>query len=104
MTSSPEFQANLGNLETDAANMLKDLSELTAKLKEVGKQQASQLRDEALAHLSQEFQALQGRLLSLTGDSQKLMTQIDKSVRANPYVYIAGALGLGVLVGKALRS
>jgi ElaB/YqjD/DUF883 family membrane-anchored ribosome-binding protein len=94
----------LKGLESDAAKMMQDLGQLSAKLKDIGKAKAGELSEEALAQLSEQIAALQGRVQTLGTDSKQLMDQIDKSVRANPYLYIAGALGLGVLLGKARRS
>lgn len=91
-------------LQADAAKMLDDLSTISAKLKDVGKQKAEELSSEAVAQLQEQLKTLQEKLGTLSKDSEQVLQAIDKSVRANPYLYIAGALGVGILVGKALRS
>jgi ElaB/YqjD/DUF883 family membrane-anchored ribosome-binding protein len=91
-------------LQADAAKMLDDLSSLSAKLKEVGKAKAEELGGEAITQLNDQLKILQEKLGTLSKDSEQLLAQVDKSVKAHPYVYIAGALGLGIILGKALRS
>ncbi len=91
-------------LQADAARMLDDLSELSAKLKDVGKAKAEELGNEAVAQWNEQLKTLQEKLSSLSKDSEQALAQVDKSVRANPYLYIIGALGLGLLLGKVLRS
>lgn len=91
-------------LQADAARMLDDLSVLSAKLKDVGKAKAEELSGEAVAELNDQLKALREKMSTLSQDSEQILAQIDKSVRANPYLYIAGALGVGLLLGKALRS
>lgn len=91
-------------LQADAAKMLDDLSSISAKLKDVGKAKAEELSSEAVQQLHEQLKTLQDKLGTLSKDSGEVLAQIDKSVRANPYVYIAGALGVGLLLGKALRS
>ncbi len=91
-------------LQADAARMLDDLSVLSSKLKDVGKAKAEELGNEAVAQLNDQLKTLQEKLSSLSKDSEQVLAQVDKSVRASPYLYIVGALGLGVLLGKLLRS
>lgn len=91
-------------LQADAAKMLEDLSSLSNRLKEVGKAKAEDLGNEAVSQLNEQLKVLQEKMGSLSKDSEQLLSQIDKSVKANPYLYIAGALGLGIILGKVLRS
>lgn len=35
---------------------------------------------------------------------QKQVKAVDQSIRQNPYAYIAGALGLGIILGKSLTA
>ncbi len=91
-------------IEADAEKMMQDLSALSAKLKAVGKAKAEELSSDAVSALNDQLKTLQDKLGGLTKDSEQIIGQLDKSVRANPYLYIAGALGLGLLLGKILRS
>ncbi len=91
-------------LQADAAKMLDDLSAISSRLKDAGKSKAEELSGEAVTQLNEQLKVLQEKLGSLSKDSGEVLAQIDKSVRANPYLYIAGALGVGLLLGKALRS
>lgn len=103
-SKSEPTKERVETLQADAAKMLDDLSSLSAKLKAVGQAQAEEFGDDIIAQVHDQLKTLQDKLGSLTKDSEQLLSAVDKNVRANPYLYIAGALGLGVLLGKLLRS
>lgn len=92
------------SLEADAAKMMKELDGLVGKIKDLGKQKPDEIKDAAVNALNEQMKALQDKLGALTKEHQETLDKIDKSVRANPYLFILGALGLGLLVGKAMRS
>ena len=94
----------VAGLQADAIKMMGELSALSTRLRDASQQTAEGLGDEAVAQLNEQLSAIQDRLKTMTADSEKVLGQLDKSIRANPYVYLVGALGLGVLLGKALRS
>jgi ElaB/YqjD/DUF883 family membrane-anchored ribosome-binding protein len=104
MEHNPGPEARIRGLEADASQVMRELAELSAQLKDVARDQVGELSKDAAAQLDEQLKGLQARVQALGADSQQLLATVDKSVRANPYLYIAGALGLGVLLGKALRS
>jgi ElaB/YqjD/DUF883 family membrane-anchored ribosome-binding protein len=80
-------------LEADAQRMMRELSELTAKLKAVGDHSLDEAGRAAVDGLGKQLEELK------TG-----VAKLDKVVRANPWVFVLGALGLGWLLGKIRRS
>jgi ElaB/YqjD/DUF883 family membrane-anchored ribosome-binding protein len=95
--------ASVKTLEKDAATLMAELSRITEKLKTAAGAGAATAEAGAAA-LADELKALESRISLLSAESKKALTQLDQSVRTNPYLYILGALGLGFLLGKARRS
>jgi ElaB/YqjD/DUF883 family membrane-anchored ribosome-binding protein len=91
------------SLEKDAAALMAELSRLSEKLKAAASAGADTAQAGASA-LADELRTLESRVSVLSSESRKALTQLDQSVRTNPYLYILGALGLGFLLGKAKRS
>ncbi len=90
-------------LKEDASKVLDELGELTRRLGQVGKAKAGELGSETVADLARQLESLRTRVTSLTGEGKATLAELDRSVRANPYVYIMCALGLGMLLGKSRR-
>jgi ElaB/YqjD/DUF883 family membrane-anchored ribosome-binding protein len=91
---------NLLALRKDAAQMVQDLSELTGKLAETGKDFTGEIKDDLVQQLDKQLQELSTRMKSL-GDEVKADSQkVDQHLREHPYGYILGAVGLGFLLGK----
>ncbi len=90
-------------MKSDASAVMAELTELSRKLKEIGKTHAGEIKEETLSELHKQLGNIQQRVGALAGDSKETIAALDKSVRANPYLWIAGALGLGLLLGKARR-
>lgn len=97
-------KTKIAGLEADAAKMMSELDGLVGKLKELGKTDPNELKDAATEALTEQFKALQKKLGELTADHQETIAMLDKNVKAHPYMFILGALGLGILLGKAMRS
>ena len=97
-------QTAVHGLEADAAKMMKELDGLVGKIRELGKTKPDELKDAAVTALTDQMKALQQKLGNLTEEHKETLGKIDKSVRANPYLFILGALGIGLLLGKAMRS
>ena len=97
-------QAAVSGLEADATKMMKELDGLVGKIRELGKAKPDEIKDAAVSTLTEQMKALQQKLGALSQEHQETLAKVDKSVRANPYLFILGALGLGVLLGKAMRS
>lgn len=104
MTGSKGGQPEgLSGLEAEASKMMKDLDSLVGQLKELGQTAPGDLRDAATEALTAQFKVLQAKLGELTANHQETIAKVDRSVKAHPYLFILGALGLGVLLGKVMR-
>ena len=90
-------------LKADAAKVMEDLGTLTKTLADLGKGKADDLSAETIAGMEKQLRAIQDRATTVVGEGRKSLQDLDQSVRANPYIYILGALGLGMLLGKARR-
>ena len=97
-------KTGVAGLEADAAKMMSELDGLMSKIRDLGNAKPGEVKEAAAAALKEQMRALQDKLGTLAKDHEETLAKIDKSVRANPYLYIVGALGLGVLLGKATRS
>ena len=95
---------NLSGLEAEASKMMKDLDSLVGQLKELGQTAPGDLKDAATEALTAQLKILQAKLGEFTADHQEMIAKVDSSVKAHPYLFILGALGLGVFLGKAMRS
>jgi len=104
MAKSQNGSNDLKGLEADASKMINELNGLVGKIKELGAGSASDAKDAATEALTEQFKALQKKLGDLTEEHKDTIAKVDKSVRANPYLFILGALGLGFLLGKVMRS
>ncbi len=102
--SPQEKVDNLGHVETEAQKLQSDLQQLLTKIKTVSKTTGTATADATLQELSGQLEFLKKNLGQLSSQSTELVEQIDKNVRANPYLYILGAAGIGLLLGKAWRS
>jgi ElaB/YqjD/DUF883 family membrane-anchored ribosome-binding protein len=96
--------SEINGLEADATKMMKELDGLVGKIKELGAAKPDEMRDAAMKSLSDQLKSLQDRLGAFREENKETLAKIDQSVKANPYLYILGALGIGVLLGKAMRS
>lgn len=90
-------------LKDDAAKVMDELGDLSRRLGQLGKSKAEELGGETVADLARQLEAIRGRVTSLTGEGKATLAELDRNVRANPYVFIMCALGLGLLLGKARR-
>jgi len=103
MAQQPAADERIRALKDDASKMMDELADLSKKLGEVGKAKAGEIGAEAVGDIKEHMEMLQKRLASLSKEGRTAIAQLDESVRANPYVYIIAALGLGWLLGKARR-
>lgn len=91
-------------LQKDASRVLQEISELSAKLREVGTSKIEEVSSETVAILQKQLADLEATTATLNVEGKKILGNLDKSVKANPYLWILGALGLGLLLGKLVRS
>lgn len=91
-------------LQEDATRVLREISDLSAKLRAIGKEKMTEVSDETVTLLKQSLADLEEKAATLNLESRKMLEGLDKKVRANPYMFILGALGIGVLLGKLMGS
>ncbi len=91
---------DLNLLKAEASKIMDDLSQLGKVLTDVGEAKAGEVKQDMDKLLEQEFTAMKKRLESLSGQIAELAKGVDQHVHANPYLYILGAVGLGLLLGK----
>lgn len=99
-----QTQDKVSALQQDASRVLKEISELSARLREVGKEKISEVSEDTVSLLKNQLSALQAQASNISEESKELLAKLDKNVRTNPYTYIIAALGIGVLLGKLFRS
>jgi ElaB/YqjD/DUF883 family membrane-anchored ribosome-binding protein len=105
MEKSTEVRRDVDNLKDDATSVMAELSEIARSLRETGKEWTKELRDELGNRIDRDVETIKRKLGEIEELSKEYLTSADRHVRTNPYYYIAGSLGLGVLIGKFfLRS
>jgi ElaB/YqjD/DUF883 family membrane-anchored ribosome-binding protein len=91
-------------LRNDADKIVKDISKLSAELAEAGIEQTKIATDEVSQYTKEKMQELRQRML----DAEKLMstysTKMEDAVKAHPYAFLAGTVGIGWIIGKFLSS
>lgn len=97
-------QDRVKSLQKDASRVLQEISDLSSKLREVGASKLEEVSSETVAILQRQLAELEAKTAGLNIEGRKILGNLDKSVKANPYLYILGALGLGLLLGKSIRS
>lgn len=103
MAAKPKLNTNLVALRNDASKVIDDIQKLSAQLKAVGRERVTTASDELTEALENQMESLKERLVVLTDALQSYATTVDKHVTANPYPYIAGASGLGFLIGRVMN-
>ncbi len=100
--SSPS-QTNVEALKKDASQVLNNLTDLSRKLAEVGRERTGNLARGVSEHFEEDIERLRERIDLMSRDLQKLGQSLDSHVRTNPYLYVFGALGAGAILGKLFR-
>lgn len=91
-------------LKSDAEQMAKDLSELTAAIGSFGRENSERLTEEVVKKLEDQLDAVTTRIAALRGQVSVGAEKVDAHVKSNPYLYLLGAAGLGFFLGKILPS
>lgn len=82
-------EGNLKDLEAHAAKLMRDLDELTKRVRGAATEGGA---DSAAAALGEQLAGMKEHLKSL-----------DQSLKKNPWLFVLGATLLGFLLGKATR-
>lgn len=96
--------ANVENLKRDASQVLDNLTDLSRRLAEAGRERTCELAKDVSEHLEEDLEKLRQKLDVLNKELQTLGKSVDSHVRSNPYLYVMGALGAGAILGKIFRS
>ncbi|MGE0172643.1 MAG: hypothetical protein AB7T49_07660 [Oligoflexales bacterium] len=102
MAKKNQFKKDVDSLRDDAAGVMEELSDIAKSLKETGKEWSKEIREEMGDRLDRDIETIKRKLNELEDQSREYLEMADEHVRTNPYYYIAGSMGLGVLLGKLL--
>jgi len=103
--SSTLGDPRIQRLIDDAALMMDELASLSRKLGDLGQANgAGGNGHDVVGDLQEHFRAFSERMRGFSQESRKTVIGLDDNIRTNPYVFILCALGLGFLLGKAMRS
>lgn len=94
---------NVESLKRDASQVLDNLTDLSRRLAEAGRERTGEIAKDVSEHLEEDLARLRQKLDVLNKDLQKLGKSVDSHVRSNPYLYVMGALGAGAILGKIFR-
>jgi ElaB/YqjD/DUF883 family membrane-anchored ribosome-binding protein len=103
MAAKPKLNSNLVALRNDASRVIDDIQKLSAALKTTGRDRVETARADVIDALETQLETLKERLVNLTDTIQTYAMQVDKHVTANPYPYMAGATGIGFLIGRFFK-
>lgn len=103
MKTESALDPRIRALKDDTSKVLDDISSLSHTIAKFGATKAEDLSEDAVAALQKQLAAIRNRVSDIADESSKAFAQLDKNVRANPYVFILCALGLGFLLGKVRR-
>ena len=102
MAAHSKVKDSTNTMKDDAAKVANDLSELTDRISELGSEKAKYLTEELVRRFEDQIDDLSARLSVLTKDVKERAEQVDHHIKANPYLYLLGAAGVGFFLGKAL--
>lgn len=106
MLGRKESSSSLTNVEAlkkDASQVLNNLTDLSRRLAEVGRERSGDLARGVSEHFEEDIERLREKVDVMSRDLQKLGKSVDTHVRTNPYFYVLGALGAGAILGKIFR-
>lgn len=97
---NPKLKSEIEMLRRDASKIVSDISSLSKTVGTVGKEKSQEVAEEVSKRAEMELNALRERMSVLEERSREYAKALDSSVKQNPYIYILGFLGLGLLLGK----
>lgn len=95
---------DIETLKNDTSKVIKDLTLLSSKVADTAGEEMAKGVDTAQAKFAAELARIRIRLDQLNQQLAASAKKLDHNVHANPYPWVAGALGIGWLFGRRLRS
>lgn len=102
MATKTKAKSDFDALRDEASKVIDDLSQLGKVLGQIGEEKSKDAKEDLDAFFQTEIANIKKRLEGLSGKIGESAQTADKHVRANPYLYILGALGIGYILGKLL--
>jgi ElaB/YqjD/DUF883 family membrane-anchored ribosome-binding protein len=104
MSESTSSKTQVQGIESEAQKLKNDLESLMNQIKTTSQTKGEQISDTVVKEFSTQLEHLKKSLGSLSSQNSEMLDQIDKKVRANPYLYLMGAVVVGIFLGKTWRS
>ena len=102
MATQMKLNNDFKMIQDEASKVIEDLSHLGRVLAEVGGEQSRAVKENFGEAIQEEIASLKSRIRALNGQIVERSKAADKHVHANPYPYMLGSLGMGLLLGKML--
>ena len=103
MLARKKLSHEIDSMKKDASKVIENLSNLSAHLTEVTKNEVGDIADDAFEKISHEIAGYRDTLDGIRKNVQSTLKSVDKSVKSNPYPFLVGSVGLGYVMGKLLR-
>lgn len=87
------------DIERELRALRADVAALAQSLREYGALAAGEMRERAQEASGGAMAEAETAIRALRGQAEGLQAQLEGNVRANPLVWLAGAVGLGLLLG-----
>jgi len=100
--AKPKLKNEIETLREDASKIVSDISSLSKTMGSASKEKSQQIAESISKQAEEELKILRTRMRELEERSKKYAKVVDQHVKQNPYLYILGFLGMGVLLGKLL--
>lgn len=100
---SNEVTSEVDELKSEANKMVQNLSAISSRVTDTTMDSMTKLADNTLERIHTELQDYREKLDKVRKSAQRTLFTVDKKVKSNPYPYIAGSIGIGLLLGKLFR-
>lgn len=97
---NPKLKSEIETLKEDASKLVSDMSSLSKTIGSVGKEKSGEMADEISKRAEIDLNTIKKRMHELEERGKEYSATVDAHVKQNPYLYILGFLGLGLLLGK----
>jgi ElaB/YqjD/DUF883 family membrane-anchored ribosome-binding protein len=89
-------------IQEEASRVMADLSHLGKFLADVTKKESQNMKEDISGAIQEELHSLKKRIRTVNSQIIEQGKAADLKIHANPYPYILGSLGVGLLLGKML--